>query len=135
MVRLTGVEQAVAAAEAFIMNKIAEVEKPPDRVVEVQAKPAPEDVAFELRIEQSFVGFILGKGGEQVKRIKAQTGADISIDQSTKEEGYSIARISRGPGADVAKTLLESRIELAQEATLQHQVTFSGDEIKVPQAM
>jgi len=43
----------------------------------------------ELQIPQQFVGWLKGKGGGQIREIESRSGAHVSIDQSTKEQGYS----------------------------------------------
>merc|ERR1740121_956130 len=53
----------------------------------------------ELQVEQRSVGWLLGKGGVVLKEMEEQSGARISIDQSTKAMGYSTVRISGDPTA------------------------------------
>merc|ERR1712117_710700 len=40
---------------------------------------------LELSIEQKFVGWLLGKGGKTLREIEAETGATVSVDQSTRD--------------------------------------------------
>mmetsp|Transcript_48858 Transcript_48858/g.130783 ORF Transcript_48858/g.130783 Transcript_48858/m.130783 type:complete len:632 (-) Transcript_48858:120-2015(-) len=43
----------------------------------------------EIRIPQQFVGWLKGKGGAQIREIEVRSGAQVSIDQTTKDLGYS----------------------------------------------
>eukprot|EP00928_Gymnodinium_smaydae_P009993 TRINITY_DN13753_c0_g1_i1.p1 TRINITY_DN13753_c0_g1~~TRINITY_DN13753_c0_g1_i1.p1 ORF type:complete len:453 (+),score=133.29 TRINITY_DN13753_c0_g1_i1:393-1751(+) len=52
----------------------------------------PED---EIRIEQRFVGFLIGPGGATFKQIKEQSGALLYIDQGSRDKGYSVIRIGQ----------------------------------------
>lgn len=66
--------------------------------------------AHEVRVEQGFVGWLIGKGGETVRLIKEQTGSTVVIDQSTKDQGYSTVRIQASPGADHALAMIEQKL-------------------------
>jgi len=57
-----------------------------------------EEVA-ELQVEQRLVGYILGPKGALMKEIEAESGARVKIDQSTKDHGYSIVKMSGSPSA------------------------------------
>mmetsp|Transcript_3695 Transcript_3695/g.10160 ORF Transcript_3695/g.10160 Transcript_3695/m.10160 type:complete len:640 (-) Transcript_3695:21-1940(-) len=52
--------------------------------------------AIELQIEQKWIGWLLGSGGKTVREIESETGAKISIDQSTKDLGFSTVKVSGG---------------------------------------
>merc|ERR1719410_1360363 len=43
----------------------------------------------ELQIPQQFVGWLKGRSGAQIREIEARCGAQISVDQNTKEMGFS----------------------------------------------
>uniref|UniRef100_A0A7S4R5U7 K Homology domain-containing protein n=1 Tax=Alexandrium monilatum TaxID=311494 RepID=A0A7S4R5U7_9DINO len=49
----------------------------------------PDAGPGEIRIPQQFVGWLKGKGGAQIREVEARSGAQVSIDQTTKELGYS----------------------------------------------
>merc|ERR1712054_402913 len=70
-----------------------------------------ENIAHEFQVEQRFVGSLIGRGGESVKSIMQQTGASVSIDQSTKDMGYSTVRILCGSGADKARAVIEAKVQ------------------------
>lgn len=72
------------------------------------ALSAAEVSAIELRIEQKWVGWLLGSGGKTVREIEAETGAKISIDQSCKDMGYSTVKVS---GSSLAIQLAQQRIQ------------------------
>jgi len=129
VIRISGGEQAVHTAKSLIERKVSEVKIP------LQDQGGANAVAFEYHIDQSYVGFFIGRGGEQVKRIKAQTGATVVIDQSTKDLGYSIIRVMHGPGIDPAKLFIETRLEQAKEATLQNMTPGTAEELVIPQQL
>eukprot|EP00930_Biecheleria_cincta_P061176 TRINITY_DN46734_c0_g1_i1.p1 TRINITY_DN46734_c0_g1~~TRINITY_DN46734_c0_g1_i1.p1 ORF type:complete len:616 (-),score=123.76 TRINITY_DN46734_c0_g1_i1:75-1922(-) len=67
-----------------------------------------------LEVEQRLVGWLVGKSGVVLKEIEAQSGAKVSIDQSTKHLGYSTVKIQGGwQPRSTAKQLIQSKIEQA----------------------
>jgi len=77
--------------------------------------PAPPPLGtIEVRIEQGFVGWLIGKGGETVRLIKEQTGCSIVIDQATKDQGFSLARVPPGPGQERARAMIEHKLSQAR---------------------
>lgn len=95
--RIMGDEQAQALARELVHAKIGEAR-------------GPQSGVFEFQVEQSFVGWLIGRGGETVKQIKEQTGAVVVIDQATKDYGYSVVKIMPGPGAERARELIETKL-------------------------
>mmetsp|Transcript_631 Transcript_631/g.1550 ORF Transcript_631/g.1550 Transcript_631/m.1550 type:complete len:495 (-) Transcript_631:8-1492(-) len=51
------------------------------------------DEAGSVQVEQRLVGWILGKGGSVLREIEMQSGAQCTIDQSTKDQGFSTVHI------------------------------------------
>lgn len=51
------------------------------------------DQNLEMQVEQKWVGWLLGKGGQTIREIETETSAKVSIDQSTKHLGYSVVKI------------------------------------------
>merc|ERR1712136_249158 len=68
---------------------------------------SPEEV-LELQVEQRWVGWLLGQRGQTMREIEASSGAKISVDQTTKALGYSVARIL---GSAAAVQRAHQRIE------------------------
>jgi rRNA processing protein Krr1/Pno1 len=65
----------------------------------------------ELQIGQKWVGFLLGQRGGLIKEIEQECSVRISIDQSTKEQGYSTIKISGDPeNRQNAKDLIVSKV-------------------------
>lgn len=66
-----------------------------------------------MQVEQRCVGFLIGPGGATLKEIKEMSGAQVFVDQDTRDEGYSIIRIGdkSSPEALVARELLEKKIQ------------------------
>merc|ERR1712060_719018 len=77
------------------------------RVAEIDPSKTPQGSVEEIRVDQGIVGYLLGKGGETLKAIKLESGAAIAIDQSTKDQGFSIIRII---GDGQAKNIAHERV-------------------------
>eukprot|EP00927_Polykrikos_kofoidii_P052420 TRINITY_DN4622_c0_g1_i2.p1 TRINITY_DN4622_c0_g1~~TRINITY_DN4622_c0_g1_i2.p1 ORF type:complete len:883 (-),score=191.64 TRINITY_DN4622_c0_g1_i2:135-2783(-) len=71
------------------------------------AEHKPEQLV-ELQLEQKWVGWLLGSRGKTVREIEGETGAKIGIDQSTKEMGYSVLKLT---GTVAAVQRAQARIE------------------------
>eukprot|EP00930_Biecheleria_cincta_P029737 TRINITY_DN20654_c0_g2_i2.p1 TRINITY_DN20654_c0_g2~~TRINITY_DN20654_c0_g2_i2.p1 ORF type:complete len:1048 (+),score=227.44 TRINITY_DN20654_c0_g2_i2:105-3248(+) len=89
------------------------------RVAECQETPAAATGAYlECRVEQSFVGFLIGPKGATLRAIQSKAGVHIQVDQATREEGYSIVCIAPGRGQQLASKLIEEKIEDAKQEQL-----------------
>lgn len=73
-----------------------------------QAEAPGAQTAVEVHVEQRLIGWVLGKKGQAVREVEVDTGAKIVIDQSTKDQGFSTARIT---GQPVAVELAHQRIQ------------------------
>jgi len=115
--RIFGTPQQVSTAETLLLQKISEID----------AKQNPSGPHEELMIEQSTVGYLLGKGGESLKSIKAQSNANVMVDQSTKDQGFTMVRIYGDAQAiEVAKGLVMQRITEANDRTSRHSLPGLG---------
>lgn len=89
--------------------------------------------AVELQIEQKFVGWLLGSGGKTIREIEAETGAKISIDQSSKDMGYSTVQVSGVHAAvQFAQQRIQASLQLINPST-QEDHTPSAAELQVEQ--
>lgn len=71
----------------------------------------------ELQVEQQMVGWIVGTRGAVLQEIENTSGTRISIDQSTKELGYSTARINGTAEAQaIARQMISEKISQAHPA-------------------
>eukprot|EP00913_Durusdinium_trenchii_P025326 g23776.t1 len=71
----------------------------------------PGAAVVEFKVDQGVVGFLIGKGGETLRSMEVSSTATIKIDQSTKEMGYSMVRITGSQQAvAVAKALCDGRV-------------------------
>merc|ERR1712066_516463 len=69
----------------------------------------------EMEVEQKVVGWVLGSKGVVLKEIEKQSGARISIDQTTKDMGYSVVRMSGSmESIDLARQLVSDKIAQAR---------------------
>lgn len=124
VVRIIGSEQAISVAKDLVLNKVGEI-KLPENFTSTNG--------FEYRVDQSKVGWLIGKNGAMVKQIKAVSGATVIIDQSTKEQGFSTVRILPGVGMEAAKQMIETKLKEAREAGLQNAADAAGEDLLVPQ--
>lgn len=79
--------------------------------------PAKRDKSIpckEVMIPQQAVSRLIGKGGEHITGICNSTGADVKIQQQTKDQGYSLCIIT-GPqqAMDLAERLVQQSLQLA----------------------
>lgn len=63
---------------------------------------------MDIQVEQKLVGWLVGGRGKTVQQIQDETGAKISIDQTTKDAGYSVVHVS---GSMSAVQSAEKRIQ------------------------
>jgi len=129
MIRITGPEDAKQAAVDLINRKAEEARDPRRRINQAgggcggcggcgggPSFPAPEargaSVVFaEYKVQQSQISLLIGRAGETIRQIKEQSGATVVIDQSTKDQGFSMVRILPGQGAQLAAQLVEAKLQ------------------------
>merc|ERR1719343_1505768 len=58
-----------------------------------QPLPGSSLIEEEVQVEQRWVGWLLGRGGGLAREIEQESGAKVTIDQSTKAMGYSTVRV------------------------------------------
>eukprot|EP00933_Yihiella_yeosuensis_P040960 TRINITY_DN35389_c0_g1_i1.p1 TRINITY_DN35389_c0_g1~~TRINITY_DN35389_c0_g1_i1.p1 ORF type:complete len:661 (+),score=197.17 TRINITY_DN35389_c0_g1_i1:49-2031(+) len=69
----------------------------------------------DFQIEQRYVGWLLGGGGRTIRNIESDTGAKISIDQSTKDQGFSTIKLSGTPQSVAsAQSKIQASLNMAQ---------------------
>jgi len=72
-------EKALAQAHEGRMHILAEMRKCMDKPREDYKPFVPRIISFE--IDKDFIGAVIGKGGETIQKIQAETGAEINIDE------------------------------------------------------
>jgi len=77
--------------------------------------PTGADSYEELHIEQKFVGWLLGKSGSVIREIETSSGCKISLNQSTRNMGYTVAQL-RGSSEQrqMARQLMEASLDRAK---------------------
>lgn len=105
---ITGTKQAVEEAHNQVASVIenAATNKRPRMQVEGSEQ-------YRMKIPASRTGAIIGKGGETIKSIKAQSGCDIELDKNAKECGpEESVFIIRGTQDKIlkARALIEARL-------------------------
>eukprot|EP00401_Gymnodinium_catenatum_P036649 CAMPEP_0117601696 /NCGR_PEP_ID=MMETSP0784-20121206/77177_1 /TAXON_ID=39447 /ORGANISM="" /LENGTH=755 /DNA_ID=CAMNT_0005404449 /DNA_START=50 /DNA_END=2318 /DNA_ORIENTATION=+ len=103
--QLGGVLKQAGVTKPVNQSAAEPLRNPSHRPMHQSMQGHGHDAPVELQLEQKWVGWLLGGKGKTVKAIEAESGAKISIDQSTKEYGYSVLKLSGSPDA----------IRLAQE--------------------
>jgi len=96
-----------------------------------------DSMTDEVRIEQRYVGWLLGRGGAVVREIEQTSGCKINIKQDTRSQGYSRAEC-RGTDTErqQAKQLIEDSIDRARGSTgdqSQAQSRAVEDELQIDQ--
>ena len=72
-------EKALQQAHEGRMHILGEMRKCMDKPREDYKEFVPRIKSFE--IDKEFIGAVIGKGGETIQRIQAETGAEINIDE------------------------------------------------------
>eukprot|EP00927_Polykrikos_kofoidii_P012425 TRINITY_DN1534_c0_g2_i1.p1 TRINITY_DN1534_c0_g2~~TRINITY_DN1534_c0_g2_i1.p1 ORF type:complete len:816 (-),score=156.09 TRINITY_DN1534_c0_g2_i1:72-2519(-) len=87
---------------------------------------SPEEQVVELQLEQQWVGWLLGSRGKTVREIEHETGCRIGVDQSTKDLGYSVLRLS---GTSDAIQRGQARIEASLAVAVPSMMQDTGPEV------
>jgi len=115
-VMLAGTAEAVQSAHDIITDELRRVMERDGITGQVSIVPGPGEEVAEALIPQKYVGWLKGSGGSQIRDMEARTGARIRIDQSTRENGYSVAQITGGPDAvRQCKAFVEAEVVRVQE--------------------
>jgi len=86
--------------------------KPQHQGSAIQSWGTPQVKEEAMQIDQTWVGWLLGKGGGVAREIETITGAKVSINQSTKSLGYSTVKVSGAPEAvEDAKVRISASLE------------------------
>mmetsp|Transcript_142634 Transcript_142634/g.263062 ORF Transcript_142634/g.263062 Transcript_142634/m.263062 type:complete len:796 (-) Transcript_142634:60-2447(-) len=110
---ISGQPAAVAAACDLINSELARVT---DRDGLISAPAEIGEAVGEVQIPQKYVGWLKGSGGGQLRDMESKSGAQVKIDQSTREAGYSIAHITGNEQAvQICKGLMEAELARVQE--------------------
>lgn len=114
VVHVSGSISAVQLAERRIQSSISIANRDPKQGF---GEFRQDTETTEMEVQQRLVGWILGKSGMVLKQIELQSGASVTIDQSTKELGFSKLRITGGFAQRVAaRRLIEEKLVEADAA-------------------
>jgi len=106
--RIVGRKDNVQEAKRLIRERIAAQKlgyASPD------FQPAPDSVLLEVRVEQQFIGKIIGKDRETLKQICDKTGVRIEIDQGNQDQGFSTALVyGSKQNAEAAQSMIMLRV-------------------------
>mmetsp|Transcript_78053 Transcript_78053/g.154681 ORF Transcript_78053/g.154681 Transcript_78053/m.154681 type:complete len:335 (-) Transcript_78053:105-1109(-) len=94
-VKVSGEPEALEAAKARISASLERMLGAPASEHYVTATATSGGSAsIKVKIEQQWVGWLVGKSGAVVNEIETATGAKLSMNQETKALGYSTCTIS-----------------------------------------
>merc|ERR1712039_62837 len=120
IVRMSGGASAVRHAQQRVQASLAIVAPSGDRGDRgdrgeaLHSSTASTWSEEEMEVEQKLVGWVLGSKGVVLKEIESQSGARISIDQTTKDMGYSVVRMSGSmESINLARQLVSDKIAQA----------------------
>lgn len=111
---ISGQAAAVSAACDLINSELARVT---DRDGYLASAPSDlGETVGEVQIPQKYVGWLKGSGGGQLREMESRSGAQVKIDQSSREAGYSIALITgQEQAVQTCKGLIEAELARVQE--------------------
>jgi len=79
-------------------------------------------------VPQQSVSRLIGKGGEHIMKICNTTGADVRVNQGTKEMGYSLAVITGHPDkVEAAERLVRQQLGLSVTGSASKEVAIPND--------
>lgn len=81
----------------------------------------------KVSIPQRFVGTLVGSGGNKIRDMEQRSRAKLTLDQNTREEGYSLLRI-QGWNQDVQKAKDMVRNHLLQSGDAESQERRSSED-------
>jgi len=120
VVKMAGSASAVLRAQRRIQASLAIVEKPSQGLGYTEASSTQDTRSFEteeMEVEQRCVGWLLGCKGIVMKEIEQKSGARVSIDQSTKDQGFSTVKMKGSEDSiATARLLVEEKIAQADPA-------------------
>eukprot|EP00927_Polykrikos_kofoidii_P083953 TRINITY_DN8728_c0_g2_i2.p1 TRINITY_DN8728_c0_g2~~TRINITY_DN8728_c0_g2_i2.p1 ORF type:complete len:682 (-),score=148.76 TRINITY_DN8728_c0_g2_i2:67-2112(-) len=110
VLKLTGTSEACQKAQERIEASLA-LAAPPGQVPGEDDGSSADDT---MQVEQPKVGWLLGKAGMVLKEIETNSGAKISIDQSTRDMGFSTVKIRGGEQeCQTARQLISDKVQQA----------------------
>lgn len=86
---LEAVRAVAKAVAAQVAEKVAKDPTFYDRITPQQNK-----ITCTMKCPQAGVGKVIGRRGEAIANVQAQTGCAVQVDQSTKDLGYSLLLLS-----------------------------------------
>ncbi|CAK0844333.1 unnamed protein product [Prorocentrum cordatum] len=111
LVKVTGPGNAVQAALDSIQSSLAMAEKGGQGGADELVDAGAGTETFDMTVEQKKVGWLLGKGGVVLREIETTSGARCSLDQSTKELGYSTVKITGSShGIASAQQMIDAKL-------------------------
>lgn len=82
----------------------------------------------EVMVPQQNVARLIGKGGENITAISNMTGAEIKVNQGTKDMGYSLAILTGHPDSvDQAERLVRQKLGISSTSMSTKEIPIQPD--------
>lgn len=86
----------------------------------------------EVMVPQQNVARLIGKGGENITAISNMTGAEIKVNQGTKDMGYSLAVLTGHPDAvDQAERLVRQKLGMSSTSMSTKEIPIQQQHVGV----
>jgi len=82
----------------------------------------------EIMVPQPSVSRLIGRGGEHITTVCRTTGADVRVNQGTKDAGYSVACITGHPDkVEVAERMVRQMLGLSVTGTASKEIAIPNE--------
>eukprot|EP00931_Biecheleriopsis_adriatica_P021586 TRINITY_DN14078_c0_g2_i1.p1 TRINITY_DN14078_c0_g2~~TRINITY_DN14078_c0_g2_i1.p1 ORF type:complete len:380 (+),score=71.84 TRINITY_DN14078_c0_g2_i1:32-1171(+) len=132
--------QAAVPPQATVPQPAAQLSAVPDWLADlvggssVSAQQA-RGSRREVIVPQQNVARLIGKGGENITAITNMTGAEVKVNQGSKEMGYSLAIITGHPDAvDNAERLIRQKIGISATGSATKEVPILPEHVSAVSA-
>ena len=102
------VQEVARTVAADVASKLAQDHNYYKRVASAQTQQT-----CTMKCPQSGVGKVIGRRGEAIANVQAQTGCSVQVDQSTKELGYSLLILSASTEESLQRGMLQVEAMIA----------------------
>lgn len=104
-------EAVRAAAQSVVADVASKLAEDPDHFRKIASAQVQQTCT--MKCPQSGVGKVIGRRGEAIANVQAQTGCNVQVDQSTKEMGYSLLILSAPTEESLQRGMLQIEAMIA----------------------
>lgn len=112
-ITLTGTQSQIAAAESLILNVTADKIMPSKSSV---PPAAPGEISVLIKIPNNKVGLLIGKSGDTIKQLQAQTGARVQVTKDAETAFDAAERTCTLQGTPANIEALKQQIKILLES-------------------